>query len=156
MIGSLFRVLFAFVIACLVAGLVQVLFVSSPTEIASWDSSQLVEKSGGLAWLTLLVATQTAFFASPFALVAIAIAEWQGIRNWIFYALTGIAIAVAGFLVLHMGEGADRTFLHDYALRAFLTTGLAGGFTYWMAGGRSAGGAEFDIGGDAETPFRTK
>ena len=157
MIGSLFRVLFAFFFACLVAGLVQVLFVSSPSEIANVDSSMMLEKSGGLAWLTLLVATQSAFFAAPFALVAIAIAEWQGLRNWIFYALTGIAIAFAGFLVLHMGEGADRTFLHDYALRAFLTTGLVAGFAYWLAGGRSAGGREFDTPDDANGPtFRAE
>jgi hypothetical protein len=156
MIGSLFRVLFAFVVACVVAGLVQILFVSSPAEIGSLDSSQLLEKTGGLAWLTLLVATQSAFFASPFALVAIAVGEWQGIRNWIFYALTGIAIAFAGFLVLHMGEGSDRTFLHDYALRAFLTTGLASGFAYWIAGGRGAGGPAFNVRGDAETTFRTE
>lgn len=153
MIGSLFRVLFAFVFACLVAGLVQVMFVTPPTGIVNVDSSMLLEKSGGLAWLTLLVGTQSAFFAAPFALVAVAIAEWQGLRSWIFYALTGIAIAFAGFLVLHMGEGADRTFLHDYALRAFLTTGLAAGFAYWLAGGRSAGGAAFDTDDDSDAPI---
>lgn len=155
MIGSLFRVLFAFLVACLAAGLMQVMFVAPPTELANVDRSMLLEKSGGLLWLTLLVATQSAFFAAPFALVAIAIAEWQGVRNWIFYALTGIAIAFAGFLVLHMGEGPGRTVLHDYALRAFLTTGLAAGFAYWMAGGRSAGGREFDTDADAkeETNF---
>ena len=157
MIGSLFRVLFAYIVACLVAGLVQVLFVSSPAEIANIDSSMLAEKLAGLAWLVLLVATQSAFFAAPFSLVAVAIAEWQGVRNWVFYALTGIAIAFAGFLVLHMGESQSRTFLHDYALRAFLTTGLAAGFAYWLAGGRSAGGAAFDTDDDADTPIlRTK
>lgn len=144
MIGSLFRVLFAFVAACLVAGLVQVLFVSPPSQMANLESPVLLEKLGGLAGLSLLVATQSAFFAAPFALVAIAIAEWQGLRSWVFYAMSGIAIALAGFLVLHMGEGSGRTFLHDYALRAFLTTGLAAGFTYWLAGGRSAGGKSFD------------
>lgn len=157
MMGSLFRVLFAYVAACLVAGLVQVLFVSSPAEIANIDSSMLAEKLAGLAWLVLLVATQSAFFAAAFALVAIAIAEWQGVRNWVFYALTGIAIAFAGFLVLHMGEGPSHTFLHDYALRAFLTTGLSAGFTYWLAGGRSAGGAAFDTDEDNDAPlFRTE
>lgn len=153
MMGSLFRVLFAYVAACLMAGLVQVLFVSTPSEIASIDGSVLVEKLGGLAWLVLLVATQSAFFAAPFALVAVALAEWQGVRNWVFYALTGIAIAFAGFLVLHMGEGPNRTFLHDYALRAFLTTGLAAGFAYWLAGGRSAGGAAFDTDDDTDAPL---
>ena len=144
MIGSLFRVLFAFIAACLTAGLVQVLFVSSPSEIANVDSSLIAEKAGGLGYLVLLVATQTAFFASPFALLAIALAEWQGVRNWIFYAMTGIGIALAGFLVLQLGEASDRTFIHEYALRAFLTTGLISGFVYWLVGGRSAGGRAFD------------
>jgi len=157
MLGSLFRVLFAFTVACLVAGLVQVLFVSPPTEIAKFETPVMLEKSMGLAWLTLLVATQSAFFSFPFALVAIAFAEWQGLRSWIFYAVTGIAIAFAGFMVLHMGEGSSRTFLHDYALRAFLTTGLAAGFAYWLAGGRSAGGRDFDTIDDANEPvFRAK
>ncbi|MEQ1576845.1 MAG: hypothetical protein ABL894_04260 [Hyphomicrobium sp.] len=153
MIRSLFRVFFAFVAACLAAGLVQVLFVTPPTEIAKIDSSMLLEKSGGLAWLVLLVATQSAFFSAPFALVAVALAEWQGLRNWIYYAVAGIAIAFAGFLVLHMGEDPNRTFMHDYALRAFLTTGLAAGFVYWLAGGRGAGGAAFD-GDDTSGPSR--
>lgn len=157
MIGSLFRVLFAYIAACLVAGLVQVLFASSPAEIANIDSAMLAEKLGGLVLLVLLVATQSAFFAVSFALVAIAIAEWLGIRNWVYYALTGIAIAFAGFLVLHMGWTPSRTFLHDYALRAFLTTGLSAGFTYWLAGGRSAGGAAFDTDEDNDAPlFRTE
>ena len=144
MIGSLFRVLFAYVMACLAAGLVQVMFVTPPNELINIDSSLVLEKSAGLGWLTLLVATQSAFFSAPFALVALAYAEWQGTRNWIFYALTAIAIALAGFMVLHMGEGPARTFIHDYALRAFLTTGLVAGFVYWLAGGRSAGGPAFD------------
>ncbi len=157
MIKSLFRVLFAFAFACIVAGLVQVLFVVLPAELVNIDSSQIAEKTAGLVWLVLLVATQSAFFSGPFALVAVAIAEWQGVRNWIYYALAGIAVAFAGFLVLHMGEQPSRTFLHDYALRAFLTTGLAAGFAYWLAGGRTAGGAAFDANSDDDAPvFITK
>lgn len=156
MIGSLFRVLFAFAVACLVAGLVQVLFVSPPSELIKLDSDVMLEKLAGLGWLTLLVATQSAFFAAPFALVAVAIAEWQGLRSWIFYALAGLAIAVAGFMVLHMGEGPARTLVHDYALRAFLTTGVLAGFAYWLAGGRGAGGPAFDTDESGEPAYRMK
>jgi hypothetical protein len=153
---TLLRVLLAFLAASIAGGLVQVLFASPPTGLGA-DGAPVGEKLAGLLALTAMVATQLATFALPFWLVAIAIAEWLGLRSWIYYALTGIAIAVAGFMVLHMGEGPARTFLHDYALRAFLTTGLVSGLTYWIFGGRSAGGPAFDIDEDpAEPALRTK
>lgn len=141
MMRSLVRVLFAFLAACLAAAFVQVFFAFPPLEIAT--------PSAGLSLLGVLsivpkALVQSALFATPFVLVAAAVAEWQGIQDWIYYTCVGIAIAFAGFMVLHMGEGTDQTLLHDYALRAFLTTGAVAGFVYWMAGGRNAGGRPYD------------
>lgn len=137
MIGSLLRVLFAFLAACLAAAFVQVFFAFSPFQIASPDE--------GLSLLGVLsiipkAMVQSMLFAAPFVLVAAAVAEWQGIQDWIYYTVVGVAIAFAGFTALHMGESTDSTLLHDYALRAFLTAGAIAGFVYWMAGGRDAGG----------------
>jgi hypothetical protein len=136
MVQTLVRVILAFITACLAAAVVQVFFAISPAEIASGkDGANIVNA------LTVVprAMIQSFLFAAPFVLVAAAVAEWQSIRDWIYYTLVGIAIAFAGFTALHMGEGTDRTLMHDYAMRAYLAAGAAAGFFYWMAGGRDAG-----------------
>ena len=144
MIRSLLRVFFAFSIACLTAGLVQVFFAFPPSEIADPQS--------GLSLLGILTivpkaAVQSGLFAAPFVLVAAAVAEWQSVQDWTYYTFVGIAIAFAGFTALNVGAGSEQTLFHDYAMRAFLTTGALAGFVYWMAGGRNAGGrSDFDAG----------
>jgi hypothetical protein len=137
MIRALLRVLMGFVIACLVAGLVQVLFVMTPADLASET-----DKVQGAAILTLMAATQSSVFAAPFAFLVTAIGEWQAIRNWVYYALAGIAIAFAGFLVQYSSETGGVTIFNDYAFKAFLTTGFVAGFTYWLVAGRTAGDNE--------------
>jgi hypothetical protein len=139
MIRALFRVLFGFVIACLVAGLVQVLFVMTPVDLVN-DT----DKVQGAAVLALMAATQSAVFAASFAFLVAALGEWQAIRNWVYYALAGIAIAFAGFLVQYSGEAGQTTIFNDYAFKAFLTTGFIAGFTYWLMAGRNAGGPSLE------------
>ena len=137
MLRSLLRVVLAFLVACFAAALVQVLFAFSPAELAAPNSEFSVI---GVLSIVPKAMVQSILFAAPFVLVAAAVAEWQGIQDWTYYTLVGVAIAFAGFTALHMGEGADRTLFHDYAMRAFLTTGAVAGFVYWMVGGRNAGG----------------
>lgn len=135
MILSIFRVLFGFVVACLLAGVAQLAF-ALPNDILSDD----VEKLMSAAELAALAATHSGVFAAPFALVAAAIGEWQSIRTWIYYALSGIAIAIAGFIALYSGEGMGQpTIVNNYALMAYLTAGLVGGLVYWGLAGRLAG-----------------
>ncbi|MGI9403223.1 MAG: hypothetical protein ACR2OF_01785 [Hyphomicrobium sp.] len=145
MFGTLFRVLFGFIVACLVAGVALVAFVITPADIATLPAESRWERLGSAGMLSLLAATHAAIFAFPFALVAIAIAEWLSIRSWIYYVLVGIAIALAGFGAHHLAEvGSEPTIVNDYAIRAFLTLGFFGGFAYWMAAGRRAGGRRVD------------
>jgi hypothetical protein len=93
-----------------------------------------------LAILLLRTATQLARFAFPFALVVAVIGEWQGVRSSIFYALSGISISVAGFIAQYSSESAGQaTIVNNYALGAYLSSGLAGGIVYWMCAGRRAG-----------------
>ena len=55
--------------------------------------------------------------------------------------LAGIAIAVIGFLTQHLTEAPGQTtILNNYALMAFLTSGFAGGFAYWLVSGRLVAG----------------
>jgi hypothetical protein len=136
MVGAMLRAVFGFILACLAAGATMVGFVVTPVEIAGGNTERLAAAGA----LTLLTATDCARFATPLALIAAAIAEWRSIRNWIFYAAAGIAIAMAGFLALYLNSAAGQPAFADiYALTAFLTAGIAGGFVYWLVAGRLAG-----------------
>jgi hypothetical protein len=135
-IVSLFRVVFGFVLACLVASAVQIGFALTPAALMTDRADELA----ALAILLMRTATHLAVFAAPFALVVAAIGEWQGVRSWVFYALSGIAIAVAGFIAQYSSESAGQpTIVNNYALAAYLGSGLAGGMAYWICAGRGAG-----------------
>jgi hypothetical protein len=138
MLLSLVRVVFGFALACLAAGLVQVLFVLTPAEFAGLPAHAMIERAQGAGTLMLLAATQSAVFAMPFALVAAGLGEWQGIRSWIYYASGGIGIALAGFLTQLAGESGGKTVVNGYALGAFLAAGLIAGLVYWAVAGRKA------------------
>jgi hypothetical protein len=146
MLGTLLRVLFGFVVACLVAGVATVAFVVTPADLATQPDGIWSERLGSAGVLAMLAATHTAIFAFPFALIAIALGEWQRIRTWIFYVLAGIAISFGGFVAEYLAEAANQpSIVNDYAMRAFLTVGFFGGLAYWLVAGRGAGGR----GGDA-------
>ncbi|MDX2307860.1 MAG: hypothetical protein NW216_06465 [Hyphomicrobium sp.] len=136
-IGAGLRIVFGFAIAVLTAGLVQTLFVMTPTELAadreSWPNAGL---------LALYAATHTAVFAAPVALLPILAAEWLSLRGWLYFSLLGLAVAGAGFTLQYMGESGPPTIMNDYALKAFLSAGLAAGLAYWMTSGRFSGKAE--------------
>ncbi len=138
MLLAIVRVLLGFAVACLAAGVVQVLFVITPAEIASSGPSALMERVRGAGVLWLIAATQSAVFAAPFALVAAGLAEWQGIRGRVYYAFGGLGIAIAGFLTQLAGETGGQTVVNGYALAMFVVTGLAAGLVYWVAAGRLA------------------
>jgi hypothetical protein len=138
MILSVLRVLVGFGLACCVAGVVQLGF-AAPGQVLTGDPARLSDAAIPI----LLTATHSAVFSAPFALVAAAIGEWQSIRGIVYYVLSGIAIAVAGFIALYSGEtGGARSIVNQYAVAAYLSAGLAGGLVYWLCAGRLAGDAE--------------
>ncbi len=141
MLGTLFRVLVGFALACLAAGVAVVAYVITPMELANLAGDAFDNRLLDAGALALRAATHAAIFAAPFALILAAISEWQALRSPVFYILGGIAIAGAGFLAQYSSEGAGQhTVLNDYAIRAFLTAGLLSGLVYWMFSGRLAGG----------------
>lgn len=134
-LGGLLRVVFGFLIACLAAGLVQVLFAVTPTELVNANDDRL---GVALNW-GLLSATQIAVFAAPFALLAVIISESQGVRSFAFHALVAMAIAVGGFGLIFATESpTEATIVNSYAMAAYLTSGFIGGLTYWLFAGRRA------------------
>jgi uncharacterized membrane protein len=142
MLVRLIAMLVGFGIACVATALTMVLFVVPPSELIMPGSPQTFSRIG--MW-SLLAGTQHAIFAAPFALVGAAIGEWRAIRDWSFYALIGVAIAVVGFLAQYQNEAPGApTIVNNYALMAFLSAGLVGGLVYWLLTGRSAGGRSRD------------
>ncbi len=145
MLGTLFRILFGFAVACLIAGVATVAFVVTPGDIVALPADLRPERLGNAGVLSLLAATHSAIFAFPFALIAIFIGEWFSIRSWIYYTIVGILIAIGGFCAVSYFEVEGQpSIVNDYALRAFLTVGVFGGLAYWLAAGRRAGGRRGD------------
>ena len=134
-LGAVLRVLIGFAVACLVAGYVQVLFAVTPAELVVAGDERL----GEAAMWGLVSATQIAVFAAPFAVLAAVISEWQGIRSFAYHAIVAMAIAVAGFGLIHATESAsEASIVNSYAMAAYLTSGFVGGLIYWLFAGRSA------------------
>jgi len=132
------RVLLGFALACLAAGLTLVLFVYTPLELAREHAGDRVSEAGLLA---LAVATHTAMFAAPFALIGAGFAEWRRIGGWLYYVLIGIAIAAVGFAAqswTESGGEAQGSIRNGYAVAAFLITGGVAGLVYWLCAGRLA------------------
>ncbi len=140
MFSSILRVIIGFVLACLLAALTKVFFAFSPAELANLPPDVAQNRIS----LALPIATHTAIFAAPFALLAALIGEWRGWRDWTYYTLAGIAIALVGFFAQYTSETAIQGWSianSNYPLVTFLTTGFMGGLAYWLFSGRFAGGS---------------
>ncbi len=141
MFGRIINIVISFLLACLAAGLTKVLFATTPSELAGLPPDVAADKMAKVVDWTLSSGAINAIFAAPFALVAAAIGEWRRLHNWIYYALTGVAISLIGFLSHYSNENPGApTIVNNYALTAFLTAGFVGGLVYWLFAGRSAGG----------------
>lgn len=136
MLLSILRVLFGFVLACLAAGLSKVLFAFGIDSVISGSDEQLMK----VLEYTALTATHHVLFAAPFALVAAAVAEWLSLRSWIYYVIAGLAISLAGVYAVFQGEPQGAASIgNQYAITAYVVTGLVAGLTYWLFAGRRAG-----------------
>lgn len=137
MILTVLRVLFGYVLAALAAGLVLVGFVVTPADLAALSGDALTERLFGAGLLALAAATHAALFASPFALLAVLVGEWQRYRDAAYYGVVGIAIGLAGFFAQHASEpSSGPTIVNSYAFAAYVTAGLVAGLAYWLASGR--------------------
>lgn len=130
MFVALVRFILGFIAAALVAGVVQVLFVAGLDGIRS-QGLGLIDNMG---MLSLLAATQTAVFALPFAILGAIMAGWLSVRSRFYFIGVGLLIGLGGFFAQHVGESGLTTILNRYALAAYATSGLVGGFVYWLAG----------------------
>lgn len=142
---TLLRVIFGFIVACLVAGVVIVAFVVTPGDVASLPPDAQSERLASAGVLALLAATHSAIFAFPFAIVTIGVSELWRIRSWLYHALAGTAIALAGLAAEVAQEVPGQpSILSNYAIAAYITTGVLAGLAYWLLAGRGAGGRRAD------------
>jgi hypothetical protein len=142
---TVLRVLFGFIVACLVAGVVMVAFVVTPADIASLPSEAQSERLANAGVLALQVATHSAIFAFPFAILANGVGEMWRIRSWLYYAVVGLLLGAGGFVAHYANEVVGQpSIFNSYALASFLTTGTFGGLAYWLVAGRRAGGRRAD------------
>lgn len=124
-----------YLLASTVAGVVQVSFVLPPFELVAADSDRQI--AAGI-WM-LLAALHSGIFGAPFALVALAVAEWKRAASPIYYLAAGFGIATLGFLAQISGHGFEQPLsVILYVLAAFLTAGLSAGLVYWLISGRHA------------------
>ncbi len=130
--------MFGWALASLAAGLITVLFVD--IDILAGQADDLPKTIGETIDLALLAATHIAIFSAIFTLIAAAIGEWFSLRAVSFYLLAGVIIGLLGFSAQYMSEVTGQpTIFNNYAVKAFLTAGLFGGFVYWLAAGQFAG-----------------
>jgi hypothetical protein len=102
---------------------------------------------GSLLFSATAIAMLAAYFAFIPSLAVILIAEVSGRRDWLFYALGGIfvAVAVLSLFWLRSGEGfgaaaTGATVFSDTRFAAVMIgSGIVGGIAYWLVAGRWAG-----------------
>ncbi len=91
----------------------------------------------GLAAAALVLASLMGYIAFVPAVLAIAWAEWGEKTGWLFHALAGAAIALAGFAVwpfFATDDGVDSGLL-----AVSVAAGIVGGTVYWLIAGRRSG-----------------
>lgn len=168
MIVRFFQIVFGYVLACLAAGFVLALYATAPADPSGIVSELTSDRLRTSTRLALSVATHIAVYVAPVAIFPILVAEFLGLRGWLYAVFGGLGVSVAAFLAQFAAEApAGATILNNYALAAFITAGICGGLIYWLVAGGESGSepndkaaesVRFDQGkqeSDASTPAFT-
>ena len=138
LIGRLFVILFAFLAACLVAGMIVVGAVLFP-EFSDFGSGP-IDPSAFNVVLGFGFIFVSGFALLPAMIVAL-ITEAFNIRSALAYAVGGAAVGLACYLGLIPFDPATLRF--DGIVRRHLEimtgAGIVAGVIYWMIAGRNAG-----------------
>lgn len=130
-LAYMIRIILAFAVACLIAGLIKTLFVITPSDLIAEPARSRGELAGLAGLLALATATHSAFFALPFAAIAIILARWLQLGGPFFYMSIGLVIAVLGFAVQLSAEAGNQpTIVNTYAFAAFATAGMIAGLVF--------------------------
>ena len=137
LIGRLFVILFGFLAACLVAGMIVVVAVLFP-EFSDLDG--VIDQSAVNVVLGFGFIFLSGFALLP-ALIVVLITEAFYIRSVLAYAIGGAIVGAACYLGLIPFD--PETLQFDGIVRRHLEimtgAGIVAGLVYWMIAGRSAG-----------------
>src|SRR5262245_4257124 len=137
MIARAVRIPFGFVLASFAAAATLVSFVYVPGDWVGLRADLNGDRFSEAAYFAIVITPWVALAASVPAAVGVTFAEMRKIAGSTFYVLAGIAIAALGFLLQHLSEAPrGASVFQAYLLIAFLTSGLVGGFVYWVVSGR--------------------
>jgi hypothetical protein len=138
LIGRLFVILFAFLFACLVAGIIVVGAVLFP-EFSDLDTGPIDQSA-----LNVVLGFGFVFvsgFALLPAMIVVAITEAFYVRSVLAYTVGGALVGLACYLGLIPFDPATLRF--DGIVRRHLEVmtgaGIVAGLIYWMIAGRNAG-----------------
>jgi hypothetical protein len=139
-IGRLFVIFFAFLIACIAAGMALAFGLLG----GEWQMLQADPVARGTFWATSVVGTGLSGFAGfmPLLLVAI-LTEAFRLRSAVFYALAGAGIALFAYYSWGFGnpyeESIDEPGPIARGIELVIAAGVVFGLTYWAVAGRKAG-----------------
>ena len=138
LIGRLFVVFFAFLAACLVAGMIVVGAVLFP-EFSDFETSPIDQEG-----LNIVLGFGFIFisgFALLPAMIVVAITEAFYVRGALTYAVGGAIIGLACYLGLVPFDPETLRFegIVRRHLEIMTGAGIVGGVVYWMLAGRNAG-----------------
>jgi hypothetical protein len=137
LIGRLFVILFAFLAACLVAGMIVLVAVLFPefTDLGIGEIDPAINVVIGLGFIFI-----SGFALIP-AMIVAAITEAFHIRSVLAYAVGGALVGAACYLGLIPFD--PETMRFDGIVRRHLEimtgAGIVAGLVYWMIAGRNAG-----------------
>ncbi|HEV2955701.1 MAG TPA: hypothetical protein VGX95_06255 [Xanthobacteraceae bacterium] len=137
LLGRIFVVIFAFVLACVAAAAVMTFALLLP----GW--SELIDRYPDQQSIAVVVGLSAIFFslyAMLPAMLMIALAEGFRLRSVLFYALAGAALALGSAYGwdLRLLRSPDDD-LGGRGVEIMAAVGIVGGFVYWALAGRSAG-----------------
>lgn len=146
--------------ACIAAALALLLvyaigYAGGVSSMVGPRASGGAERLGGLSMATLMASVYVGVFALPSTLPVIIYTERKGVRSPLFYGIAGAVsalVALGVYLVVFLLAGAPPKEIFRSAkllagwLVLFGVPGLAGGLTYWLIAGRTAGERRTPIG----------
>jgi len=138
LIGRLFVILFGFLAACLVAGMIVVGAVLVP-EFSDFGTGQIDQSAFNIV-LGLGFIIISGFALVP-AMIVVAITEAFYVRSALTYAAGGALAGLACYLGLVPFDPATLQFegIVRRHLEIMTGAGIVAGMTYWMIAGRNAG-----------------
>jgi hypothetical protein len=139
-VGRLFVIFFAFLFACMAAGITIAFGLLS----GEWQMMQTDPVARGTFWIAAFVGTGlTGAKAFLPLLLVIIVSEAFRLRSIIFYALAGIVIALAAYYGLGFGnpyeESIDQAGPIARGIEIVIAAGVVFGLAYWLVAGRKAG-----------------